>query len=172
DVSPGTKDPKIALRFPNGVPAVADECMGDWMLYVYKQFPRPTGNMKGVWVKLDAVNVYTGEYIDIGGTFTDPYSGMFTVSWQPPKEGLWWIIASVPGSTSYWPSCAQTPIVVTTPPPAPTPATPEQVEAVQSSVIQTLLPIVVSLVIVVIICLCLVAYDIRINRKILRQITR
>jgi len=172
DVSPGTKDPKIALRFPNGVPAVADECMGEWMLYVYKQFPRPTGNMKGVWVKLDAVNVYTGEYIDIGGTFTDPYSGMFTVSWQPPKEGLWWIIASFPGSKSYYPSCAQTPIVVTTPPPAPTPATPEQVEAVQSSVIQTLLPIVVSLVIVVIICLCLVAYDIRINRKILRQITR
>jgi len=118
DISPGTKDSSIALRFPNGVPAVADECMADWMQYVYMQFPRPT-NMKGVWVKLDAVNVYTGEYIDIGGTFTDPYSGMFTVSWQPPKEGLWWIIASFPGSKSYWPSFAQTSITVTGAPAAP-----------------------------------------------------
>jgi hypothetical protein len=89
----------------------------DWMLYVYKQFPRPA-NAKGVWVKLDAINVYTGEYIDIGGTHTDPYSGMFTVSWNPPKEGLWWIIASFPGSKSYWPSFAQTSIAVTAAPPA------------------------------------------------------
>ncbi|MCS7227045.1 MAG: PQQ-like beta-propeller repeat protein, partial [Gloeomargarita sp. SKYB31] len=55
DVSPGTRDIALQLRFPNGVPAVADECMGDWMLYVYKQFPRPA-NVKGVWVKLDAIN--------------------------------------------------------------------------------------------------------------------
>ncbi|MCS7096858.1 MAG: hypothetical protein RMK50_07380, partial [Nitrososphaerota archaeon] len=92
DISPGTRDYRIALRFPGGVPAIADEDMSRWMEYVYMQFPpRPT-DISGVWVKLDAVNVYTGEYIDIGGTHTDPYSGMFTVSWQPPKEGLWWII--------------------------------------------------------------------------------
>jgi len=118
DVSPGTKDSGIALRFPSGVPAVADECMGDWMAYVYMQFPRPT-NVKGVWVKLDAVNVYTGEVLDIGGTHTDPYSGMFTVSWAPPKEGLWWIIASFPGSKSYWPSFAQTSMTVTAAPATP-----------------------------------------------------
>jgi len=122
DVSPGTTDAAIQLRFPDGVPAVADESVGDWMLYVYKQFPRPA-NAKGVWVKLDAINVYTGEYINIGGTHTDPYSGMFTVSWNPPKEGLWWIIASFPGSKSYWPSFAQTSIAVTAAPAAP-PAAP------------------------------------------------
>jgi hypothetical protein len=122
DVSPGTRDTAIQLRFPDGVPAVADESMGEWMLYVYKQFPRPA-NATGVWVKLDAINVYTGEYIDIGGTHTDPYSGMFTVSWNPPKEGLWWIIASFPGSKSYWPSFAETSIAVTAAPAAP-PAAP------------------------------------------------
>jgi len=151
DVSPGTMDIALKMRFPNGVPAVADECMGDWMLYVYKQFPRPTGNMKGVWVKLDAVNVYTGEYIDIGGTFTDPYSGMFTVSWQPPKEGLWWIIASFPGSKSYYPSCAQTSIAVTAPPaPTPTPATPEQVQTIQTT-IEAITPLITALMVLVII---------------------
>ncbi len=117
DVSPGANDPAIKLRFPNGVPAVADESMGDWMLYVYKQFPRPA-NVKGVWVKLDAINVYTGEYIDIGGTHTDS-AGMFTVAWNPPKEGLWTILATFPGSKSYWPSFAQTSIAVTAAPAAP-----------------------------------------------------
>jgi outer membrane protein assembly factor BamB len=36
DVSPGTKDSALTMRFPNGVPAVSDESMSDWMLYVYK----------------------------------------------------------------------------------------------------------------------------------------
>ncbi|MEM2351324.1 MAG: PQQ-binding-like beta-propeller repeat protein, partial [Thermoproteota archaeon] len=72
DISPGTANHEQKCRFPNGVPAVSDESMGEWMAYVYMQKPRPE-NMKGVWVKLDAVNVYTGEYIDIGGTFTDPW---------------------------------------------------------------------------------------------------
>ena len=118
DNSPGTRESSVTLRFPGGVPAVADEFMGDWMGYVYMQFPKPA-NVSGVWVKLDAINVYTGEYIDIGGTHTDPYSGMFTVSWNPPKEGLWWIIASFPGSKSYWPSFAETSIGVTGAPAAP-----------------------------------------------------
>jgi outer membrane protein assembly factor BamB len=117
DISPGTKDSSIALRFPNGVPAVADESMGDWMLYVYKQFPRPT-NVEGVWVKLDAINVYTGEVLDIGGTHTDS-AGMFTVAWAPPKEGLWTILATFPGSNSYYPSFAETSIAVTGAPAAP-----------------------------------------------------
>ncbi|MEM0489527.1 MAG: hypothetical protein QW707_10090, partial [Candidatus Bathyarchaeia archaeon] len=143
----------------------ADECMADWMQYVYMQFPKPTENMKGVWVKLDAVNVYTGEYIDIGGTFTDPYSGMFTVSWQPPKEGLWWIIASFPGSKSYWPSCAQTSIAVTAAPaPAPTPASPEEVQTVKSS-IDAITPLINALLILVIIAIITSIYSIYDHRK-------
>jgi hypothetical protein len=117
DISSGTKDSNVALRFPHGVPAVADECMADWMQYVYMQFPRPT-NVKGVWVKLDAINVYTGEVLDIGGTHTDS-AGFYTVSWTPPKEGLWKILATFPGSKSYYPSFAETSIAVTAAPAAP-----------------------------------------------------
>jgi hypothetical protein len=42
DTSPGTTDTSIKLRFPNGVPVVSDEIQSQWMLYVYKQFERPT----------------------------------------------------------------------------------------------------------------------------------
>ncbi|MCS7227194.1 MAG: hypothetical protein NZ821_09420, partial [Gloeomargarita sp. SKYB31] len=176
DVSPGTRDQRIALRFPGGVPAVADECMGDWMLYVYKQFPKPAhnANMKGVWVKLDAVNCYTGEYIDIGGTHTDPYTGMFTVAWQPPKEGLWWIIASFPGSKSYWPSYAQTSIAVTpAPPPEPAPASPEQVQTVQS-LVEALGPqittVLMTLAILVAIAIIVGVYSIIDHRRLLKSL--
>ena len=41
DVSPGTKDAGLMMRFPNGVPAVSDANMSDWMKYVYMQFERP-----------------------------------------------------------------------------------------------------------------------------------
>ena len=41
DVSPGTNDAALTMRFPNGVPAIADEYMSEWMLYVYKQFECP-----------------------------------------------------------------------------------------------------------------------------------
>jgi hypothetical protein len=154
DVSPGTKDPNIQARFPNGVPAVSDGNMSEWVEYVYLQQPRPT-NIKGVWVKLDAVNVYTGEYIDIGGAFTDPYSGVFAVSWQPPKEGLWWIIASFPGSKGYWPSFAQTSIAVTAALPAPA-----------VGIAPESMPYIVALIITIIIIVLLAVYTVSLRRKV------
>jgi outer membrane protein assembly factor BamB len=165
DVSPGTKDPRIALRFPNGVPAVADESMGEWMLHVYKQFPRPA-NVKGVWVKIDAINIYTGECLDLGGTHTDE-TGMFTIAWTPPKPGLYKILATFPGTKSYWPSYAQTSIAVTpapTPITIPTPASPEQVSTVQATV-EALQPIITALTVLVIITLIVGIYSIYDHRK-------
>ncbi|MCW4012809.1 MAG: PQQ-binding-like beta-propeller repeat protein, partial [Candidatus Bathyarchaeota archaeon] len=41
DVSPGTEDAELSLRFPDGLPAISDGDMSEWMLYVYKQRPRP-----------------------------------------------------------------------------------------------------------------------------------
>ena len=55
DVSPGTQDAGLKMRFPNGVPAIADEYMSEWMLYVYKQFERPADAM-GVPVKIQIVD--------------------------------------------------------------------------------------------------------------------
>ncbi|MBN2257590.1 MAG: PQQ-like beta-propeller repeat protein, partial [Anaerolineaceae bacterium] len=54
DVSPGTNDASLTTRFPNGVPAIADEDMSAWMLHVYKQFEEPMVN--GVEVILCAVD--------------------------------------------------------------------------------------------------------------------
>jgi hypothetical protein len=108
DVSPGTKDTDMQLRFPSGVPAISDEDMSEWMLYVYKQFKMPE-NVTGVevvfnWVDSEGVH-------DLDRTKTDT-SGRFSYLWYPPAEGKYIILATFMGSEGYYPSCAQTPIAV------------------------------------------------------------
>jgi outer membrane protein assembly factor BamB len=123
DVSPGTNEYTLKARFANGVPAVADEYMSEWMLYVYKQFPRP--NAQGVPVTIDVIDA-NGNYRNIGTTTSDS-SGMFSFTWKPDIEGTYTVVASFGGSKSYWPSYAQTTFAVdpapqgtpeSTPPPA------------------------------------------------------
>ena len=126
DISAGTKDDKIALRFPNGVPAVADESMSDWMLYVYKQFSRPM-NAKGVKVTLSVLDA-NNNYREIGKT-TANSDGFFTFNWKPDIEGQYTVYASFAGSESYWPSHAVTSFAVDpAPAPAQTPAYPTPVD--------------------------------------------
>jgi hypothetical protein len=121
DVSPGTKSDDLTLRFPTGVPAVSDESMSDWMLYVYKQFPQPT-NAAGVPVKIDVIDA-NGNYRNIG-TVTSDSSGMFTLNWQPDIEGPYKVIATFSGSKAYWPSSAETSFVVDPAPVVTPPETP------------------------------------------------
>ena len=149
DISPGAQQPAVAMNFPNGLPAVSDDSMTKFMEAVYMQQPMPT-DVKGVWVKLDAINVYTGEVLDIGGTHTDS-AGFYTVSWTPPKEGLWKILATFPGSKSYYPSFAETSITVTA---APAPPTPPDYT-----------PILTGLAVAIIVVAILVVYDIISVRK-------
>ena len=128
DVSPGTKDPRIALRFPKGVPAVSDESMADWMRYVYKQFPLdPMAKIDGVWVAFEAIDP-EGNYVNIGGTTTDGRTGTFSIPWKPDKPGLWTLLLTFPGSKSYYSSCAMITVLVEPAAEAPTLAMPEQVE--------------------------------------------
>jgi hypothetical protein len=42
DMSPGTAQSEIALRFTGGVPIVSDDSQEAWMEYVYRQRPMPT----------------------------------------------------------------------------------------------------------------------------------
>jgi len=105
DVSPGTKDDNRLLRFPTGVPAVSDESMSDWMLYVYKQFPRPA-DATGVTVKFEAVNP-NGEYEQLGEAISDSY-GNYAFEFKPGAIGQYMIIATFQGSNSYYPSTAVT----------------------------------------------------------------
>jgi hypothetical protein len=76
DVSPGAVSDKMQLRFPRGVPVVSDECMSDWMLYVYKQFPMPMAS--GVLVSIDAVDP-NGNYVHLGDTVSDA-NGRFSIT--------------------------------------------------------------------------------------------
>ena len=104
DVSPGTKEVNRMLRFPNGVPAVSDESMSEWMLYVYKQFSRPDAT--GVTIKFAAVDP-NNNYIELGDTVSDSY-GNYAFDFNPDNVGQYMIIATFEGSNSYYPSTAIT----------------------------------------------------------------
>ena len=100
DVSPGClSDTNLQIRFPNGVPAVSDASMSDWMLYVYKNFERPA-DATGVTVKLEAVDP-NNEYVDIGTTTSDSY-GNYGLAFEPDVEGTYMIIATFTGSGAYY----------------------------------------------------------------------
>jgi len=124
DTAAGTKQNEQAARFPNGVPAVADENMSDWMEYVYMQKPRPT-DVVGVEVVLEVLDP-NNNYYEVGRATSDE-NGMFKLMFTPEVPGEYTIIATFAGSESYWGSYAETAIGVEeppqpTPPPTPTPA--------------------------------------------------
>jgi len=114
DVSPGTEQDNVIRRFSNGVPAVSEQSMSEWMLYVYKQFSRPM-DTTGVEV---VVFAQQGEHvIDIGRTTSDA-NGRFSISWTPPADatGEWDIYAYFDGSASYYGSFAKTEMAVSAAP--------------------------------------------------------
>jgi len=57
------------MRFPMVFPAVSDDVQSEWMLYVYKQFARPS-TATGVPVTLSVVDSKRN-YRDIGSTTSD-----------------------------------------------------------------------------------------------------
>ncbi|MGD9131207.1 MAG: PQQ-binding-like beta-propeller repeat protein [Candidatus Bathyarchaeota archaeon] len=100
DVSPGTMDTNRKLRFPDGVPAVSDENMSAWMLYVYKQFGCP-GDVKGVEVFLKILDPNGDWY---SATVTADSNGRFSHMWAPAIVGEYQVTAMFEGSKSYYPS--------------------------------------------------------------------
>jgi hypothetical protein len=117
DVSPGTTQSVNSMRFPNGVPAVSDASMSDWMSYVYMSKPRPT-DVTGVTVTLSVIDS-NGNSRDIGSTIANA-DGFYSFNWKPDIEGKFAVTATFAGSESYWPSHAVTAFNVD--PAAPTPA--------------------------------------------------
>ncbi|NLF87965.1 hypothetical protein GX563_03990 [Candidatus Bathyarchaeota archaeon] len=109
DVSPGTTYSPIALRFPNGVPAVSDASQSQYMLYVYKQFEMPT-NTSGVPVTISVVDA-NGNFREIGTTTSDS-SGYYSFNWIPDISGKYSVIATFAGSKAYYGSYDQTSFVV------------------------------------------------------------
>jgi outer membrane protein assembly factor BamB len=124
DVSPGTEEYALTARFPNGVPAVCDENMSDWMIYVYKQLPRPA-DVVGVEVVLSVLDPNTN-YYEVGRATSDA-NGFFSCAFTPEVPGKYTIFATFEGSGAYYGSSAETAINVeeapaATPAPTPTPA--------------------------------------------------
>ena len=124
DKSPGTQEYAQTARFPNGVPAMADESMSAWMEYLYQQQPLPS-NAKGVEVTIDAVDG-NGNFRNIGTAVSD-VSGAYSLMWTPDIPGKYTVIATFAGSNSYYASYAETtfgvdqapePTVAPTAPPA------------------------------------------------------
>ncbi len=76
DISAGTKQDEQAARFPNGVPAMSDASMGDWMEYVYMQKPIPM-SATGVPVSIDVLDS-NGNFRNIG-TATSDANGVFSL---------------------------------------------------------------------------------------------
>ncbi|MCW4023031.1 MAG: PQQ-binding-like beta-propeller repeat protein [archaeon] len=128
DVSPGTNEAGLAIRFPDGVAAISDADMGDWMKYVYQQAARPD-DAEGVEVVLSAVTP-DGNCIDIDRTTSDSY-GNWALAFTPEMEGTYTIIATFEGSEGYYGSTQTTYLNVG---PAPTAATPIDNEPVDEPV--------------------------------------
>ena len=118
DESPGLKTAAMQARFPNGVAAVADEYMTDWMQYVYNHFAQPL--VMGVPVKIEVINP-NGEYIWFGTATSDAY-GNFGYSFQPTMAGDWTLIATFEGSESYYGSTSTAYMAVNPNPSNPQPA--------------------------------------------------
>jgi hypothetical protein len=104
DNSAGAKQDGIAERFPNGLPAVSDEDMGDWMLHVYNQFECPD-DVEGVEVVLK-IQDPNGDWYQ--ATVATDENGVFSHMWSPAVVGEYHVTAEFEGSESYYPSQATT----------------------------------------------------------------
>lgn len=145
DISPGTKQTEQLGKFPNGVPAVSDASMSDWMAYVYQQQPKPT-DATGVLVYLNVIDS-NGNSRPIGTTTSDA-SGFYSFNWQPDISGKYTVIASFKGSASYWPSDAETAFIVSEATPTQAPATPAPQSASDLYFVPAVAGIIVAIIIV------------------------
>jgi len=105
DISAGSKQEEVAANFPNGLPAVSDASMEQFMESVYMQQVMPH-NVTGVPVTLSVVDA-NGNYRIIGSTTSDG-TGKYGLNWKPDIPGNYTVIATFAGSNGYYGSTAQT----------------------------------------------------------------
>jgi hypothetical protein len=139
DVSPGTQSDKLKLRFPNGVPAICDDDMSEWMLHVYKQFPATMVN--GVDIRVDAIDP-NGNYVTLGYTTSDA-SGAFAFEFKPETEGTYTIYTIFDGSASYYGTSAQDTLAVSAA--AETTSTPYELYIIGMGIVVVIINLIVVL---------------------------
>ncbi len=89
-----------------GTPCVSEDSMAGYMEFLHMQKECPS-TVTGVPVTLSAIKS-DGTYIDIGATTTNGFYGTFSMSWTPPSEGEYTLIAAFAGDNSYGTSSAAT----------------------------------------------------------------
>jgi hypothetical protein len=145
DVSPGTEEYASTARFPNGVPAVSDANMSEWMLYVYKQFERPA-DIVGVDVTISVLdpngNVYSV------GTATSDATGFYSCAFVPEVPGTYTVVASFDGSGAYYGSSAETALTVEEAPEATPPPTEPPASVADMYLLPSTIGIIVAVVVV------------------------
>ncbi len=145
DIAAGTGQAEQTARFPNGVPAVSDESMGEWMEYVYMQKPLPA-NVTGVEVIIHVLDPNGNSY-EVGRT-TSRASGSFKLTFEPQVPGEYTVVATFAGSESYWQSQAETALYVEeAPPPTPAP-TPMPASTADLYFVPTSIGIIVAVIVV------------------------
>jgi outer membrane protein assembly factor BamB len=149
DVSPGTQEDTMKLRFPYGVPAVSDASMGEWMKHVYAQFPLPA-DTTGVEVSIDSIDP-NNNFVHLGDARSDS-SGKFGCTINTTIPGDYKIIAKFAGSKSFYGSSAEAFMTVIEPPVAPT--EPPQLNV--NDVIQPMIMYLVVATIAIIIAIAIV----------------
>jgi len=142
DVSPGTTSDTMKLRFPNGVAAVSDANMSDWMLFVYKQFQQPT-NIVGLPISIDAVDP-NNNYVHLGDTTSDA-SGSFSLMVTPESSGKYTVYATFAGSGSYYAAYAQTALGVQEKP-VPVVVEPQPASAVEQYFVPAVAGIIIAII--------------------------
>jgi outer membrane protein assembly factor BamB len=145
DISAGTRQHEQAMRFPNGVPAVSDASMSEWMEYVYMQKPRPADTM-GVEVVISVLDPNNNCY-EVGRTTSDA-DGFFKLVFEPEVPGEYSVIARFEGSEGYWPSQAVTGLLVDEAPAPPPEATPPPASLADLYFIPAVVGIIIAIVVV------------------------
>jgi len=144
DISAGTKQDEQAARFANGVPAMSDASMDDWMGYVYQQKPKPTDAI-GVEVII-SVTDSNNNTRDIGRTTTDS-NGFYSFQYTPEIPGKFIVYARFAGSKAYWPSIAEAAFAVD-PAPQVTPPPEDEPSMTDTYVMYAAIAIIITIVIV------------------------
>jgi len=143
DISPGLSDYRITSRFPNGVPAVSDESMSDWMLYVWKQFECPT-NATGVPLTISVIDA-NGNYRVIGTTTSDS-TGHYSFAWKPDIPGVYQVFVTFAGSKAYYGSSATATFYADEPVATPTPEPTQPPSAADLYFIPAIVGIIIAII--------------------------
>ena len=105
DISSGSQQTAVAANFPNGLPAVSDASMEQFMEAVYEQEPMPT-NTTGVRVTFTVIDS-NNNLRSIGSTTTNAL-GDYSFNWKPDISGNYTVYATFAGSGAYYSSSAST----------------------------------------------------------------